>query len=257
MKNGRNGDNGTQRGPPILPSRSFSNQPKTPWRASKSMRTRRGVSLCSLAPPRTDLNLAWNQPKYARRRRPPRGPPRHARDPLRIVANRAKHRREDSHFAFLSSSLALSLSSSSSSRLELPRVDRIGGKGTSAGIGGREIGLKNFHAGGAPITKLLSRCRVLLLVQRKITVSLNYKLRRPLFARSPRLGRRERKETISFGLIGWRAARGRLTRGGVFIFVQFHVPRFASVESPASNSWIVLSIVLKIRYWRVVDGGGE
>lgn len=74
------------------------------------MRTRRGVSLCSLAPPRTDLNLAWNQPKYARRRRPPRGPPRHARDPLRIVANRAKHRREDSHFAFLSSSLALSLS---------------------------------------------------------------------------------------------------------------------------------------------------
>lgn len=131
MKNGRNGDNGTQRGPPILPSRSFSNQPKTPWRASKSMRTRRGVSLCSLAPPRTDLNLAWNQPKYARRRRPPRGPPRHARDPLRIVANRAKHRREDSHFAFLSSSLALSLEF-----LEFaPRVDRIGGKGTSAGIG--------------------------------------------------------------------------------------------------------------------------
>lgn len=220
------------------------------------MRTRRGVSLCSLAPPRTDLNLAWNQPKYARRRRPPRGPPRHARDPLRIVANRAKHRREDSHFAFLSSSLALSLEflefaprapSSRSHRRE----------GNERRNRGREIGLKNFHAGGAPITKLLSRCRVLLLVQRKITVSLNYKLRRPLFARSPRLGRRERKETISFGLIGWRAARGRLTRGGVFIFVQFHVPRFASVESPASNSWIVLSIVLKIRYWRVVDGGGE
>lgn len=119
VKNGRNGDNGTQRGPPILPSRSFSNQPKTPWRASKSMRTRRGVSLCSLAPPRTDLNLAWNQPKYARRRRPPRGPPRHARDPLRIVANRAKHRREDLSLRFpLLFSRSLSLSSSSSSRLE-------------------------------------------------------------------------------------------------------------------------------------------
>lgn len=96
------GDIGTKRGPAILASRSFSNQPKTPWRASKSMRTRRGVSLCSLAPPRTDLNLAWNQPKYARRRRPPRGTPRHARDPLRERASSwpivAKDRREHSSF---------------------------------------------------------------------------------------------------------------------------------------------------------------
>lgn len=89
------------------------------------MRTRRGVSLCSLAPPRTDLNLAWNQPKYARRRRPPRGTPRHARDPLRIVANRAEDRREDSLFLSSSSFLLARSMPEFAPRLPLDREGKL------------------------------------------------------------------------------------------------------------------------------------
>lgn len=142
------------------------------------MRTRRGVSLCSLAPPRTDLNLAWNQPKYARRRRPPRGTPRHARDPLRERASSWPIVRKIAANILPSSFLPFLVSFTFRSMLDVrASSSTVSGKGTPNR--GREIGLKNFHAGGAPITKLLSRCRVLLVVQRKITVSLNYKLRRP------------------------------------------------------------------------------